>query len=216
MIRAVAINASPRKKGHTVELLEAALEAMGASGAETRLIHLADYDIQRCRGCYTCAHAACPQEDHMAQLLADIRGFQAGGLLYGAPVFNFNLPGLLIDFWNRKTGLSGYFRARQEGWVDEWLARNRIWKVGAGIVQAGHSGGQKTALKHVNFALLSEAERVLPGVAAHTRQWGRAIEDSARLGREMVSALGKVRGPHHVWQMPFVYKRLTCFEFPRP
>jgi len=151
----------------------------------------------------------------MAQLLADIRSCQADGLVYGAPVFNFNLPGLLIAFWNRTTGLSGYFRAREEGQLDEWLTRRRAWKVGAGIVQAGHSGGQKTALKHVNFALLIEAQRVLPGVAAHTRHWDRALKDADRLGRRMVRAMETSRGPYPLWQMPFVYKRLTCFEFPR-
>lgn len=212
----LAINASPRKNGHTVELLQTALRAASTQGAQTQLLHLADYDIRRCRGCYACARGSCPQRDEMPRLLADIHACQAGGLLYGAPVFNFNLPGLLIDFWNRKTGLSGYFRARDANRLDEWLALNRAWKVGAGIAQAAHSGGQKTALKHINFALLSEVERVLPGVAAHARHWDHALRDAERLGRAMARALQTNLGPYPLWQMPFVYKHLTCFEFPRP
>jgi len=214
-MKILAINGSPRKKGHTIELLESALEAMQAGGAQTVIIHLADYNIQHCQGCYVCARGECPQQDDMARLLVDIRGCQADGLLYGAPVFDFNLPGLLIDFWNRKTGMSGYFRARKENKLNEWLVHSRMWKVGAGIVQAGHSGGQKTVLKHINFKLLIEAERVLPGVAAHTRRWDRALKDADRLGRRMLRALESSAGPYPLWQMLFIYKRRTCFEFPR-
>jgi multimeric flavodoxin WrbA len=151
----------------------------------------------------------------MSQLLTDILSYQADGLLYGTPVFNFNLPGLLINFWNRKTGMSGYFKAREEGRLNEWLKQNRAWKVGAGIVQAGHSGGQKTVLKHINFALLSDCDRVLMGVVAHTRSWDRAIEDVSRLGEKLIRVLEKKRGTYPMWQMPFIYRRLTCFEFPR-
>lgn len=215
-MRILAINGSPRNKGHTVELLEGALAAARERGAQTTLIHLADYEIRHCKGCYACARGACAQRDDMARLLADIQACQSEGVLYGAPVFDFNLPGLLIDYWNRKTGMSGYFRAREEGNLNEWLARSRRWKAGAGIVQAGHSGGQKTVLKHVNFKLLMEAERVLPGVAAHTRHWDRALRDAAGLGRRLVGALEVDRGSYPLWQMLFIYKRLTCFEFPRP
>lgn len=215
-MKILAINASPRKNGHTVELLQTALCSTSSQGVQTQLLHLADYDIHRCRGCYSCARGACPQRDEMPRLLADIDAFQADGLLYGAPVFNFNLPGLLIDFWNRKTGLSGYFQAREENRLDDWLTRNRAWKVGAGIAQAAHSGGQKTALKHINFALLSEVGRVLPGLAAHARHWDRALSAAERLGRDMTRALQMNQGMYPMWQMPFVYKHLTCFEFPRP
>lgn len=152
----------------------------------------------------------------MLGLLTDIQNYQADALVYGAPVFNFNLPGLLINFWNRKTGMSGYFRAKEEGKMDEWLKQNRAWKVGAGIAQAGHSGGQKTALKHINFSLLGECERVLTGMAAHTRLWDKALEDADRLGRKLIGELEKNKGPYPLWQIPLIYKRLTCFEFPRP
>ncbi|HCC78529.1 MAG: hypothetical protein A2X25_09435 [Chloroflexi bacterium GWB2_49_20] len=215
-MKILAINGSPRKNGHTVKLLEAALEAARRRDVQTALIHLIDYDIRHCKGCYACARGSCPQGDDMARLLSDIQTCQSEGVLYGAPVFDFNLPGLLIDFWNRNTGMSGYFQAREEGNLDEWLARNRIWKVGAGIVQAGRSGGQKTALKHVNFKLLIEAERVLPGMAAHTHHWDQALRQATSLGRKLARALEVKQGSYPLWQMPFIYKRLTCFEFPRP
>ena len=213
-MRILAINGGPRKNGHTVDLLGAALGAAQDRGAQTTLIHLADYDVRHCKGCYTCARSECPQRDDMTRLLADIQACRSDGVIYGAPVFDFNLPGLLVDFWNRKTGMSGYFRAREEGNLDEWLTRSRTWRAGAGIVQAGHSGGQKTVLKHVNFKLLMEADRVLPGVAAHTRHWDRAVRDAADTGRRLVDALEVNRGRYPLWQLPFVYKRRTCFEFP--
>ncbi len=214
-MRILAINGSPRKNGHTAELLETVLVSAGKQGAQTCLIHLADYNIEHCRGCYTCIKGSCHLQDDMLPLLTDIQSCQADALVYGAPVFNFNLPGLLINFWNRKTGISGYFRAKEEGKTDEWLKQNRIWKVGAGIAQAGHSGGEKTALKHVNFSLLGECDRVLMGVAAHTRRWDKALENADGLGRKLIEELEENKGPYPLWQMPFIYKRFTCFEFPR-
>lgn len=214
-MKILGVNGSPRKNGRSAELLEIALAAARSGGAHSALVHLADYRIVRCQGCYACLEGPCRQRDDMATLLSDIEAHQAQGILYAAPVFNFNLPGLLIDFWNRKTGMLGYFRAKEEGRLNEWLIRNRLWKVGAGLVQAGHSGGERTALKHMNFALLSEAERVLPGVAGHTRRWEQASKDAANLGSQLARVLEKGRGSYPLWQMPFVYKRLTCFEFPR-
>lgn len=214
-MKILAINGSPRKNGRTAELLETVLASAGKQGAQACLIHLADYHVEHCRGCYACVKNSCPLQDDMLRLLTDIQGYQADVLVYGAPVFNFNLPGLLINFLNRKTGMSGYFRAKEEGKVDEWLKQNRAWKVGAGIAQAGHSGGQKTALKHINFSLLGECDRVLTGIAAHTRHWDDAVEDADRLGKRLIEELEKNKGAYPLWQMPFIYKRLTCFEFPK-
>ncbi len=214
-MKILAINGSPKKNGHTAELLETVLASARKKSAQAWLIHMADYHIENCRGCYICIKGSCPQQDDMLRLLTDIQNYQADALVYGAPVFNFNLPGLLINFWNRKTGMSGYFRAKEEGKIDEWLKQNRAWKVGAGIAQAGHSGGQKTALKHINFSLLGECDRVLMGVAAHTRHRDIALEDADRLGKKLVEELEKNKGPYPLWQMPFIYKRLTNFEFPR-
>ena len=183
---------------------------------QIRIVHLTDYHIEHCRGCYACVKSSCPLQDDMLRLLTDIQGYQADALVYGAPVFNFNLPGLLINFLNRKIGMSGYFGAKEEDKIDEWLKQNRAWKVGAGIAQAGHSGGQNTALKHINFSLLGECDRVLTGMAAHTRQWDKALEDAGRLGKRLIEELEKNKRPYPLWQMPFIYKRLTCFEFPRP
>lgn len=215
-MRILAINGSPRRSGRTADLLGAALEAAREQGAETSLLHLREYNIGFCQGCYACTKGACPQQDDMSRLLSDIYTCRADGILNGAPVFNFNLPGILVNFWNRKTGMSGYFAAREEGRLDVWLQQNRAWEAGAGIVVAGQSGGQKTVLKHVNFALLGECERVLTGVRAHSTRWDRAVRDANRLGKELVRALNRHRGPYAIWQMPMVYRRLTCFEFPRP
>ncbi len=142
-MKILAINGSPRKNGHTAELLEAVLASARKKSAQTCLIHLAGYHIEHCRGCYMCIKGSCPQQDDMLRLLTDIQSCQADALVYGAPVFNFNLPGLLINFWNRKTGTSGYFRAKEEGKMDEWLKQNRAWKVGAGLPRQDTEEGKR-------------------------------------------------------------------------
>ncbi|MGA2380964.1 MAG: flavodoxin family protein [Spirochaetia bacterium] len=214
--RLLAVNASPRRNGRTAELLTAALTAARGDDAEVKLIHLVDYDIRRCRGCYACVQGPCPQKDDMSRLLADMQAWTGGAVLYGAPVFNFNVPGLLVDYWNRKTGMSGYFRARHDGTVDSWLAHQRAWTVGGGMAQASHSGGEKVALRHLNFALLGEAARVFPGLAAHAREGQVVLARAAQLGRRLVAVSRRAQAPYPLGQMALVYKRRTCFEFPRP
>ncbi len=76
-MKVLAINGSPRKSGHTVELLETALASAEKHGAQTFLIHLADYNIEHCRGCNACVKGSCPLQDDMLRLLTDIQSCQA-------------------------------------------------------------------------------------------------------------------------------------------
>ncbi|SNQ60477.1 hypothetical protein [Candidatus Methanoperedens nitratireducens] len=47
------------------------------------------------------------------------------------------------------------------------------------------------------------------------QRWDDAIEDADRLGKKLIGELEKNKGSYPLWQMPFIYKKLTCFEFPK-
>ena len=50
-MKALFINASPRKNWNTHKMLESSMKGAGDSGAETKLIHLYDYNFKGCVSC---------------------------------------------------------------------------------------------------------------------------------------------------------------------
>ena len=53
-MKVIAINGSPRKTGNTATLLQHGLDGAASTGAETELIHLADYQYKGCISCFAC------------------------------------------------------------------------------------------------------------------------------------------------------------------
>jgi multimeric flavodoxin WrbA len=86
-IRVVAINGSPRKKGNTQLMLDAAVKTMKPEGIDVELISLAEQDIRPCTGCEKCSKDAwaCPIDDDAAKVLR--RMVAADGILMGSPVY---------------------------------------------------------------------------------------------------------------------------------
>ena len=53
-MKVLAINGSPRKNHNTATLLQHALDGAKSAGAETEMIHLADYKYSGCISCFAC------------------------------------------------------------------------------------------------------------------------------------------------------------------
>ncbi len=102
-MRVLALDGSPHaEKGCTSHILKNLLEGMQEAGAETELLELAKYKINHCLGCFICwikTPGKCVHRDDMGGLLekyavADI-------LVFGTPLYHFNMTGLLKDFIDR-------------------------------------------------------------------------------------------------------------------
>lgn len=50
----LAFNGSPRLKGNTAAMLQAALDGAASQGVETRLIHLYPLKAKGCVSCFSC------------------------------------------------------------------------------------------------------------------------------------------------------------------
>jgi multimeric flavodoxin WrbA len=103
-MRIIGISGSPKKeKSNTQFLLSKALEA---TGAETKLINISDYDIRHCTGCDSCVRKKpCPQSAHddMPKLEEELR--TADGLIIAAPSYFTSVPGILKDFIDRSRAM---------------------------------------------------------------------------------------------------------------
>lgn len=99
----LAINGSPHKNGITVSVLNKFLTSAKKHGAEVKLIHLVDYYIKHCLGCYSinpklCTYP-CKQKDDMNKLCKLL--LKADILVFGSPIYWFNMSGLMKNFIDR-------------------------------------------------------------------------------------------------------------------
>ncbi|MBR6625080.1 MAG: flavodoxin family protein, partial [Mailhella sp.] len=66
----LALNGSPRLKGNTAAMLQAALDGAASAGAETKLIQLYPLDFKGCISCFSCKlkggrHGVCAMKDEL-------------------------------------------------------------------------------------------------------------------------------------------------------
>ena len=106
--RVLAISGSPRPRGNTEALLEAALEGARSAGAETGLIALRQTRLSPCVACNSCFKTGlCRIEDEFTGILDQL--LTTDRIIFGSPVFFMNVTAqakLMIDrcqcLWSRK------------------------------------------------------------------------------------------------------------------
>jgi len=104
-MKVLALNATYRKNGTTVSLVERALEGAAAVGAVTEHLLLKDFDIRYCTNCLKCYGdlepeiAPCTHDDDVTLILKKIKA--ADGVLLGSPVHMGFVTGLMFVFMER-------------------------------------------------------------------------------------------------------------------
>ena len=180
--KVVAVIGSPRRRGNTATLVEAALEELERGGCECTRIMLADKRIEFCSGHVFCGERACPHDDDMAGILEQV--YAADGLILATPIYYENVSGQMKTFMDRNA--TRYYH-------EQWLAP----KVVGLIAVAAESSADDTLAAMRRFVALSNPEE-LPVVALGgcADKPGEAAQDAelmakARgLGRSMAERLG--------------------------
>ncbi len=90
-MKTIIINAGPRKRGNTAQLLHSAMEGAQAAGGEVEYIDLYDLQFTGCRSCMACKRKGaekgkCYWKDDLSPLIDKI--FQADNLIIGSPMYN--------------------------------------------------------------------------------------------------------------------------------
>ena len=180
--KVVAVIGSPRRRGNTATLVDAALEELERSGCDCTRIVLADKRIEFCSGHVYCGERACPHDDDMAGILEQV--YAADGLILATPIYYENVSGQMKTFMDRNA--TRYYH-------EEWLTA----KVVGLIAVAAESGADDTLAAMRRFVAFSNPEE-LPVVALGgcADKPGAVAEDAelmaqARaLGRSMAERLG--------------------------
>ena len=89
-MKAIVINASPRKKWNTAEVLESAMKGAESVGCKTEYINLYDLVFNGCRSCLICkmkdkSKCKCYWNDDLSSIIEKI--LDADALLIGSPIY---------------------------------------------------------------------------------------------------------------------------------
>jgi multimeric flavodoxin WrbA len=180
--KVVAVIGSPRRRGNTATLVDAALEELERGGCDCTRIVLAEKRVEFCSGHVHCGERACPHDDDMAGILEQV--YAADGLILATPIYYENVSGQMKTFMDRNA--TRYYH-------EEWLAP----KVVGLIAVAGESEAEDTLAAMRRFVALSNPEEppvvALGGLADKPGDAAQDAELMARaraLGRSIAERLG--------------------------
>ena len=102
--KVIAVNGSPRKSWNTYMLLEKFLEGAKEAGAETKLIHLYDFQFKGCTSCFACklkgnTVSKCVMKDDIESILQEI--CECNVLVLGSPIYFTSVSGEMKSFLER-------------------------------------------------------------------------------------------------------------------
>ncbi len=176
IMKAIAINGSPRKGGNTENLLKQVLAPLAAAGWETGFIQLGGREIHGCRACNQCfktKNSRCGQKadafnECMEQMAA------ADAIILGSPTYFSDVSAEMKALLDR----SGYVALANGG-----LFRG---KIGAAVVAVRRGGGTH-AFDTINHMFLMSGA-IVPGSTYWNLGYGLdrgAVAQDAEAARNM-------------------------------
>jgi multimeric flavodoxin WrbA len=185
MMKVVAINGSPRKKGNTALLLKTVMAELEQEGIETEFVQLGGKKVRGCKACMKCFETkdnrCVIEKDMINEVIA--RMSEADGILIGSPTYFANVSTevkALID---------------RAGMVAIANGRNLRRKVGAAVVAVRRAGAVTTFDAINKFFLINEM--VVPGSVYWNLAVGRAEEEVAEDEEGMLTM--KTLGQNMAW-----------------
>ena len=162
-MKVIGVNGSARRDGNTAIIINKVFDELNKVDIETELIHLADYDIQPCRGCFACkGHGNCVfVNDGFSEIFNHM--VEADGIILGSPVYSADVSAKMKAFLER----GGVVVATNPG-----LLRH---KVGASVA-AVRRGGGLTAVDTMNHFMLNK-EMIIVGSTYWNMVYGKNIGD---------------------------------------
>lgn len=97
MSTVIAFAGSPRKQGHTWQLLNELIRGVESKGGEVNVYDLNDPELRGCQGCFYCrANPGCPVDDILTPFYFEIA--EASAVVVASPVFFGDVSGQ-VKMW---------------------------------------------------------------------------------------------------------------------
>ncbi|MHB1419181.1 MAG: flavodoxin family protein [Bacillota bacterium] len=182
MLKILGIIGSKRPLGNSEVLMQEAVQGAEKEGAQGELIHLADLNLQFCRGCLACVFkgGGCAiKNDDMPEFLNKI--MEADALLVAAPTYVLSPAAVIKTVCDRSLMMSPY--------LDELSKRKRA---AATITVAGNGQWNPLGLEMLNQFALILGYPVVDYLEAYQPGPGEVllndslIEAANQLGRKVV------------------------------
>jgi multimeric flavodoxin WrbA len=188
MFKIVAVSGSPRKKGNTEILVNAALEPLVQDGCRVHKFFLSGKKVAPCKACDACEKdGVCVIKDDHQEFLEKL--IHCDAVILGSPVYNRNITSQLLAVFNRCHAIT-----------HRRPFKDRICFGGA-IAVGGSTNSQGITLNVLyNFFLsigICAVPAVLNGVSAVARKKGevlnqpKSLQDARILGENILRVLKK-------------------------
>jgi multimeric flavodoxin WrbA len=149
MMKVIAFNGSPRKKGNTDRLVDMVLAELSENGINTEKYHLGGKKVRGCRACYKCVENRdrhCVMDDDCVNECIDLM-FDADGIIIASPTYFSNVTaevkalidraGLVVkvngDMLRRKAG-AAVVAVRRAGSIHVFNSINHFFLINQMIV----------------------------------------------------------------------------------
>ncbi len=185
-MKVLGIVGSKRRNGNTSILVQEALKAAAAGGAETALIHLVDLEIEGCRACEECAEThRCVIEDDMQKIYPLL--LDGAALILGSPTHFYSVSSDMQAFLERCYCLEAFSAEDRSCWVGLVEALGGAYAVVIVAFEQNDESYTGSAADSMSRSLVDLGYRVIDTVKAGAL-WaaGEAAEDqdSLRMARE--------------------------------
>ena len=179
-MKILGILGSPRGiRGNTGRLINELMGEAKKKGAGTEIIEIVKFQINHCQGCDKCRKlGSCQQEDDFSSIRDKI--LQADGLVWGSPVYAFQVTGQTKTLIDRLCSVGHYFPFSG--------------KYCATISVAG-GVGEEEVIKYLNSFIIRFGGFVVGQVGAKAVDPGefinkdQAFGEAAALGRRLIEAI---------------------------
>ncbi len=174
----IGIGGSPHRNGMTTKLLQRALAGAKAEGASVTLLHLADEDLNPCRGCGgNCWDTQACESDPIATARhAQLQ--KADGLIMSVPVYCWQMNGLTALFIDKMR------------WNTRSVIQPRNARAAIGIACAGGSGtGCVLALQALYRYFYNWAFHGIDPLPVTRFNFEEALQLAEEGGRHLVQAI---------------------------
>jgi multimeric flavodoxin WrbA len=136
MVKAIAVNGSPRKDWNTYKLLERALEGARSAGAETdEIVNLYGLNFKGCASCFRCKlkeggnPGKCALNDDLTDVLKQVTA--SGVLLIGSPIYLWDVTAGTRAFLERLVFSNFAYRAENNSEFRGKVNAGFIYDMGA-------------------------------------------------------------------------------------
>jgi multimeric flavodoxin WrbA len=184
-MKIVGIESSSTPQGNTAVLVREILSAARGVGAETEEIHLAEWNLGYCTGCFQCtAHGRCPLPDGFEEIRRKVYG--ADGIVIGSPTYGQRPNALMKNLLDR-LGMYTVYTSSLAG------------KYIVGVSTAGAMGADKVAKDLTGIVNGMFGGGYASGTLGVARGWARveqmpeALEQARALGRRLVEDISQRR-----------------------